>query len=148
MQSDTEKSGTCCGSGSLSPEVAAVGVTQASRFFKALGDEMRLRIVALLSHGELCVCHIEEALGLSQSNVSHHLSVLRNAGIVEPHRSGKWVYYRLLVQADEICREQLRCLIASYQQYDGLAGEVERLLRSKGVISCRTPPEDVPPLVG
>jgi ArsR family transcriptional regulator len=125
-----------------------VGVTQPSRFFKALGDEMRLRIVALLSHGELCVCHIEEALGLSQSNVSHHLSVLRNAGIVEPHRNGKWVYYRLLLQEDEICREQLRSLIASYQQYDGLTVEVERLLRSRGVISCRTPPEDIPPLVG
>jgi ArsR family transcriptional regulator, arsenate/arsenite/antimonite-responsive transcriptional repressor len=148
MQSDIEKPSPCCGSDTLSPAVAAVGVSQASRFFKALGDEMRLRIVALLSHGELCVCHIEEALGLSQSNVSHHLSVLRNAGIVEPHRNGKWVYYRVSTQVDDVCREQLRCLIASYQQYDGLTEEVERLLRSKGVISCRTPPEDISSLVG
>jgi ArsR family transcriptional regulator len=148
MHTDIEKPSTCCGSDSLSPAVAAVGVSRTSRFFKALGDEMRLRIVALLSHGDLCVCHIEEALGLSQSNVSHHLSVLRNAGIVEPHRNGKWVYYRLLPQTDDVCREQFRSLVSSYQQYEGLSEEVERLLRSKGVISCRTPREDVPSLVG
>jgi len=148
MQGDTEEPNTCCGSDLISPAVAAVEVSQASRFFKALGDEMRLRIIALLSHGELCVCHIEETLGLAQSNVSHHLSVLRQAGVVEPHRSGKWVYYRLVPQVDEVRREQLRALTAIYRRYDGLTKEVERLLRSRGAISCRTPPEDIPPLVG
>ena len=46
----------------------AVEVAAMSRLFKALGDEVRLRMVALLSHGELCVCHITEALDLAQSN--------------------------------------------------------------------------------
>ena len=53
---------------------AALDVRSFSRLFKALGDETRLRIVALLSHGELCVCHVEEALRLSQPKVSRHLA--------------------------------------------------------------------------
>ena len=148
MQSDSEKQVICCASDTISPEVAAVGVAQPSRFFKALGDEMRLRIVALLSHGELCVCHIEEALGLSQSNVSHHLAVLRNAGIVEPHRTGKWVYYRLLPQMDEVCRDQLQALTTIYRRYDGLTEVVARLQRSRGTISCQLPSEENPVMVG
>ena len=53
---------------------ATLDVRPVSRLFKALGDETRLRIVALLSHGELCVCHIQEALGLSQPNVSRQVA--------------------------------------------------------------------------
>src|SRR5258706_14927312 len=71
-----------------------------SRLFKALGDETRLRIVALLTHGELCVCHLEAALALSQPNASRQLGILRAAAVVEPRRDGSWVYYRLGPQAD------------------------------------------------
>ncbi len=77
-----------------------VVVQPASRLFKALGDETRLRIVALLSHGELCVCHVESALGLCQPNASRHLTVLKNAGVVDHRRQGNWVYYRLVRQKD------------------------------------------------
>ena len=55
---------------------------------KALGDENRLRILALLAPAELCVCHIVEALQLSQPNVSQHLTVLRHAGLVDSERRG------------------------------------------------------------
>ncbi len=74
---------------------AALDVRSFSRLFKALGDETRLRIVALLSHGELCVCHLEEALRLSQPKVSRHLAILRMTGVVEHRREGSWVYYGL-----------------------------------------------------
>jgi ArsR family transcriptional regulator len=111
---------------------ASLDVTATSRMFKALGDETRLKIVALLSHGELCVCHVEEALGLSQPNASRHLGILKNAGIVESRRAANWVYYRLAPQADELRRRQLRALIAEYQEHDSLRKEVERLVKSEG----------------
>jgi ArsR family transcriptional regulator len=53
---------------------------------KALADDTRLRIVALLSRGELCVCHIASALDITQPNASQHLTVLRNAGVVDSRR--------------------------------------------------------------
>jgi ArsR family transcriptional regulator, arsenate/arsenite/antimonite-responsive transcriptional repressor len=108
-----------------------------SRLFKALGDETRLRIVALLTHGELCVCHLEEALGLTQPNASRQLSVLRAAGIVEHRREATWVYYRLAEQEDEGCRRQLRALVQAFAKRDLLRRDVERLLKSKGPGSCK-----------
>ena len=108
-----------------------------SRLFKALGDDTRLRIVALLSHGELCVCHIESALELTQPTASRHLATLRSAGVVEPRRQGTWVYYRLASQADEDCRKQLRAVMTTYAKKDVLRRDVERLLGTKGPESCR-----------
>lgn len=62
--------------------------------FRALSDETRLRIYLLLGGGELCVCHIQAALGTTQTKVSRHLGVLRNAGLVTARRDGLWIYYR------------------------------------------------------
>jgi len=66
-----------------------------STAFKALGDETRLSIVNLLQIRELCVCEIMAALGLTQPTTSHHLMILKNAGLVEDRKEGKWVFYRL-----------------------------------------------------
>lgn len=65
--------------------------------FKALGDPTRLEIVALLasSAGELCACEIERRFDLSQPTISHHLRLLREAGVVTSERRGSWVYYAL-----------------------------------------------------
>ena len=112
-------------------------VQQASRLFKALGDETRLRIVALLSHGELCVCHLESALGLTQSNTSRQLSVLRAAGVVEARRDGSWVYYRLAPQLDEVCKQQLKALVSTFGKRETLRQDVEQLLMAQGPGSCR-----------
>ncbi|MEM2123921.1 MAG: metalloregulator ArsR/SmtB family transcription factor [Methanolinea sp.] len=62
--------------------------------FRALSDETRLGIYLLLGNGELCVCHIQAALGTTQTKVSRHLGILRNAGLVTARREGLWVYYR------------------------------------------------------
>jgi len=107
-----------------------------SRLFKALGDETRLRIVALLSHGELCVCHLHEALGLSQPNISRQLSVLRAAGIVADRREGKWVHYRLRPQADRDCERQLRALVRAFAKRGVLRGDVARLVKIRGPGAC------------
>jgi ArsR family transcriptional regulator len=114
----------------------APDVRPVARFFKALGDETRLRIVALLSHGELCVCHLEAALHLAQPTVSRQLAVLRNAGVVEARRAGAWVYYRLAAQHDPRCAEQLRALTAAFGKRALLRKDVERLLRSRGPGAC------------
>lgn len=66
-----------------------------AQILKALGDETRLRILALLNKGELCVCDIMAALSLSQSTASRHLAYLRNNGWVSGTRRGKWMYYRV-----------------------------------------------------
>jgi len=63
--------------------------------FKALGDPVRLEIVRKLVGRELCVCDILETFKLSQPTVSHHLKVLKYAGLVADRKDGKWVYYRL-----------------------------------------------------
>lgn len=65
--------------------------------FKALGDETRMEIVGLLAKagGEMCVCEIEPRFELSQPTISHHLRLLREAGVVTSERRGTWVYYAL-----------------------------------------------------
>ena len=108
-----------------------------SRLFRALADETRLRIVALLSHGELCVCHLEEALRLSQPKVSRHLAALRSAGVVEDRRDGTWVYYRLIRQPDADCERQLRGLVRTFAKRGVLRRNLERLVRVRGPGSCR-----------
>ncbi len=68
--------------------------------FKALADPNRVAIVNRLSGApEVCVCVLVEELGLSQPTVSHHLRVLREAGLVEADRRGTWAYYRLIPEA-------------------------------------------------
>jgi ArsR family transcriptional regulator len=116
---------------------AKLDVRPVSRLFKALGDETRLRIIALLSHGELCVCHVQEALGLTQPNASRQLGVLRSAGIVSDRREGTWVYYRLAAQDDADCARYLRDIVQTFAKRDVLRRDVERLLRTRGPASCR-----------
>ena len=65
---------------------------------RVLADPLRWRIVELLAREELCVCHLVEELGVNQPLVSHHLRVLRDAGIVETERFRYWTYYRLRPQ--------------------------------------------------
>ena len=62
---------------------------------KAMADETRLRMLHLLKERELCVCEIEEVLGIQQSNASRHLDKLRNAGLVCSEKRAQWVYYRM-----------------------------------------------------
>ncbi len=69
---------------------------------KALSDEIRLRIINILSrHDELCVCEIVDTLSLPQSTISRHLTVLKNAGLVEDRKQGLWVIYRLKIGKED-----------------------------------------------
>jgi ArsR family transcriptional regulator len=114
----------------------SLGVTSLARTCKALGDETRLRIVALLAHGELCVCHLEQGLKLTQPTASRQLAILKNAGIVESRRQGTWIHYRLSEGLDEACRRQLRALTAGFEKQAVLRKEVARLLRWRKPGDC------------
>lgn len=85
--------------------VAALGEPQAvelASMFKALGDPVRLRLLSLIaSHpgGQACVCEISETFDVSQPTISHHLKLLRSAGLLDCERRGTWVYYWVIPAA-------------------------------------------------
>ena len=66
--------------------------------FKALAEENRLKILALLLNQEQCVCNLETQLNMNQSNVSRHLIALKQCGIVESSKSAQWAYYKISEQ--------------------------------------------------
>ncbi|MFF8726986.1 ArsR/SmtB family transcription factor [Streptomyces sp. NPDC015171] len=70
-----------------------------AKVFKALGDPVRLRLLSMIASragGEICVCDLTPAFELSQPTISHHLKLLKQAGLIDSERRGTWVYYRLL----------------------------------------------------
>lgn len=95
---------------------------------KALSDGSRLRALLLLKDGELCVCQIIETLGLAPSTVSKHMSVLRQAGLVETRKAGQWMYYRLADEpTDKTAREALGWLLANLADDPAIQADRERL---------------------
>jgi len=78
-----------------------------SKFFKALSDPTRLRIVLLLLGKDLCVCELTFILKMSQSRVSHQLRILRDAGLVEDKRDGKWMIYGIPLNIRDTLRPLL-----------------------------------------
>ena len=77
---------------------------------KTIADPARLQLLSLIQAqpgGEACVCHLTEPLGLSQPTVSHHLKVLRDAGLVECERRGSWAYYKVIPEPLATLRELL-----------------------------------------
>jgi len=83
--------------------VQALGADQAAGIapmFKALGDPVRLRLMSMIaSTAEACVCDLSGAFDVSGPTISHHLKVLREAGLVDSERRGTWVYYRVRPEA-------------------------------------------------
>ena len=87
------------------PVIARADAELLARQFKALADPTRVGIVNRLSAApEVCVCDLTDAFELSQPTISHHLRVLRDAGLVAMEKRGTWSYYRLLPEAVEPLR--------------------------------------------
>ena len=63
--------------------------------FKALSDATRIRILSLMKEGELCVCDIAETLQMTQPNISFHVSLLKEAGLIKDRKNGRWIHYSL-----------------------------------------------------
>ncbi|HEY3247232.1 MAG TPA: metalloregulator ArsR/SmtB family transcription factor [bacterium] len=106
----------CCGS-DCAATIASTKfddqqVEQRASALQALGDETRLKMVQLLArHDSLCVCEIQEAFELGQPTVSHHLKILREAGLIDSQRRGKWAYYALRREALHDVAQHIQSLI-------------------------------------
>ena len=94
----------------------ADSTSHSAAIFRALSDEKRLRIMDLLTGGELCVCELTEILDLPQPLLSFHLRTLKDAGLVEDRRAGRWVYYSLGRKALEKGRSVLEELASERAQ--------------------------------
>jgi ArsR family transcriptional regulator len=102
---------------------------------KALADPTRIRIIAALRNGELCVCELVDALGISQSSLSSHLQICRQAGVLATRKDSRWIYYSLstryvalierifselqTVDSDEQVRQDARRLKKRLQMREG-----------------------------
>lgn len=89
-----------------------------AKIFKALGHPTRLSFVDALGRGELCVCDLQKLVGADMSTVSKHLSVLKEAGVVEDEKRGNWVFYSLRM---ECVTQFMHCVDATVARDLGLA---------------------------
>ena len=104
--------------------------------FKALAEESRLRILALLMQGEMCVCEIEDCLELTQSNASRHLTVLKNAGILTSTKKAQWAYYKL---NDEFLKENqdlFNYISAKIKMFLGYETDIDQMQKCKAKDMC------------
>lgn len=89
----------CCPGLSVAP-LDEDQAAELAKVFKALGDPVRLRLMSMIASrgegGEVCVCELTPAFDLSQPTISHHLKLLRRAGLIDCERRGTWVYYWVL----------------------------------------------------
>jgi ArsR family transcriptional regulator len=107
--------------------------------FKALTDETRLRILALLGQGELCVCDLVAVLQLPQSTVSRHLASLKNGGWVMDRRQGLWSYYRLAEDSYPLRNELQQDILNHLHGLTAVKEDRERLriyLQEKDEFGC------------
>ena len=106
---------------------------------KALADEQRVRVLMALQRGELCVCQVVELLGLATSTVSKHMSILKQARLVESRKDGRWMYYRLADDnAPEVVRQAMAWAAVS------LAGDPQVLRdRQRLAAICTSDPHEL-----
>jgi len=102
----------------------------AVKVFKALADPTRLRIMLLLRRRELCVCELMFILEMEQSRVSHHMRVLRDAGIAEDLRDGRWIIYRVPASASGLIEALFAGALRERIEGSGEAAEDARKLEA------------------
>lgn len=104
------------------------------RVMKALSDPNRVRILKLLENNALCVCEIQEVLGLAQPTVSSHMKILEDAGLVEKERQGTWMIYR---QADG--RESMYAgrMLVTLQDWLNEDAELQRMMKGLPETTCQ-----------
>jgi DNA-binding transcriptional ArsR family regulator len=93
----------CC-PGLLSGPLGEDQAVELAPMFRALGDPVRLRLLSMIASragGEICVCELTPAFQLSQPTISHHLKLLRQAGLIDCERRGTWVYYWLRTETTD-----------------------------------------------
>ena len=94
---------------------------------KALADENRLRIIMMVKEREPCVCQIVEVLGIATSTASKHLSILKTAGLIDCYKDGRWVYYHLPRNPDDLIGSTLRFVYSSLKDSEAALLEMKRV---------------------
>ena len=98
------------------------------RVFKALSDPNRIRILKMMLERELCLCEVREVLNLSNSTVSKHLSILRDAGLVLDSKNGKWVNFRINDKADQhLVRSAIRMVETSFGDDETVRSDLKKV---------------------
>jgi ArsR family transcriptional regulator len=92
---------------------------------KILSDVNRLRIICLLSSGEKCVCEIEEGLGISQPLASHHLGILREAGLVEVRKEATSSYYSLVSEGMQNLNDDFMKILGTNKVLESSQARIE-----------------------
>ena len=100
------------------------------RFFQALGDNTRLRLLNLMGDQEICVCYFVEILEQGQPKISRHLAYLRRAGIVEARRDGKWMHYRIIMPPNTGAALVLRQTLIWLKEERAMQADRTRLSRA------------------
>nr|WP_319489576.1 metalloregulator ArsR/SmtB family transcription factor [uncultured Caproiciproducens sp.] len=106
--------------------------------FKALSEESRLRILSLLLENEMCVCEIETALKMTQSNASRHLTTLKNCGIVVGFKEAQWTHYRISDQFKLENKELWKYLQQKLIELPSYKTDKEEYLKCKNENLCNT----------
>jgi ArsR family transcriptional regulator len=117
-------------------------IGQLETVLKALADGTRLRILGLLTTGEVCVCHIHESLKISQPKASRHLAYLRRAGLVTTRREGLWVHYQLAPAVDPLVGTIQQAVTHALGHVGAVQKDAQRLQRQTG---CCLPASDGAP---
>jgi len=99
------------------------------RFFIALSDRTRLRLLNLMGEDEVCVCFFVEILDEPQPKISRHLAYLRRAGIVEARREGKWIHYRVVTPADQHASRVLKDVLVWLKEDKDLQRDRAKLVK-------------------
>lgn len=110
---------------------------QLVQFFKALSDETRLRIMMLLTQGELCVCDLMFVLDEQQSKVSRHLAYLKYSGLTNSKRAGVWMHYSLKETTDDVHKVQINFLKEQLSHLSQFSKDREKLLELKKQGGCK-----------
>jgi ArsR family transcriptional regulator len=100
------------------------------RFFQALGDSTRLRLLNLMGDQEICVCYFVEILGSPQPKISRHLAYLRSAGIVAARRDGKWMHYRVVMPPHIGAAQTLRQTLGWLKEDKAMKADRARLTKA------------------
>ncbi len=109
------------------------------QYFRALSEEIRLRIVMLLTHGELCVCDIMDVLDEPQSKVSRHLSYLKHSGLITGKRVGVWMHYMLSEPRDETLDAQIEFMRERLSHLPAFRDDIAKMERLKERKRCEGP---------
>ncbi|OGS06283.1 MAG: hypothetical protein A3J70_15910 [Elusimicrobia bacterium RIFCSPHIGHO2_02_FULL_61_10] len=107
-----------------------------NQMFRAFADETRLRILHLLTRGELCVCDIMRVIQASQPKVSRHLSYLKRAGLVTDRRDGRWRHYSLAQPKSDFQKRLIDCVGGCLDEAPTLKRDADKLV-SINKVRCR-----------